>query len=71
MERYLLDTLEHLREHQEFLRTVSGTGGRASLFIGVFMQGNTGFSLDPTLSKLAAELGIALDFDVYPPDIAV
>jgi hypothetical protein len=71
IERYLVETLERMREHQAFLGEVSRTGGRASLFIGLFMDGNTGFTLEPSLSRLAAELEVALDFDVYPPDTAV
>ncbi len=70
-ESFLAKTFEMLKKHQAFLGEVSRTGGRASLFIGLFLDANSGFSLEPTLSRHAAELPIALDFDVYPPDVAV
>jgi hypothetical protein len=69
LETALNGTSHWLNQHVEFLVRHRGSGGSASLFIGLFLEGfNSGFSLDPSLLVKYAVLGVALEFDMYGPD---
>jgi hypothetical protein len=51
-----------------YLPELVETGGRAEFFIGVFCDENVGVDLDATLIRSLASAGIAVGFDIYPPD---
>lgn len=44
------------------------TGGQVSLFVGLFVDSNAGVVLDGSLLRELSNLGLGLDFDIYPPD---
>jgi hypothetical protein len=48
-----------------FIRKVVSTGGRLEYFIGCFVEGQLGASLDPQLLSECASLGATLVFDIY------
>jgi len=43
-------------------------GGRSSLFIGLFINSNSGISISKDLLSDLDSLSIDLEFDIYPPD---
>lgn len=52
------------RTLHEFRRS----GGQLEYFVSLFLQGNSGFVLDTTLTDEISKLGIKLSFDIYPPE---
>ncbi|WP_298871877.1 DUF4279 domain-containing protein [uncultured Bradyrhizobium sp.] len=57
-----------LRPHRRILRKLVSTGGRISLFLGWFCDKHTGDALEHHVLGQAADLRIAIDFNVYVPD---
>jgi hypothetical protein len=60
--------LELLKPHRRMLRRLSSTGGRISFFVGWFCEEHTGESFDHGILEAMADLGIALDLNIYIPD---
>jgi hypothetical protein len=60
------DVLDRLRGRKGFFRDVVKSGGRAELFIGWFLDENSGDLFDHQLLARLAALKIDLSFDVYP-----
>ena len=57
-----------LEQHSGYLLQHRQSGGSAELFVGFFLEGfNAGFALRPQLLSAFANLGVALDFDMYGP----
>ena len=54
----------------ESIREFHKGGGRMEYFVGLFIDGNSGFELEPEVAGSLAELGIKLSLDIYPPDVA-
>ena len=50
------------------LKYITDTGGRIEYFIGCFIEGNSGMSLDEQLMRDLSQLKICLDFDLYGAD---
>jgi len=61
----LPEILRRLHSHGKFLKMVSLEGGRSELFVGIFTDASTGFSLDLGLISTMAELSLELSVDVY------
>ena len=57
-----------LQKHASFFETLQASNGRAELFVGWFLNGNTGDVLPHALLRAMAALGLDLALDVYPPD---
>jgi hypothetical protein len=57
-----------LKPHRAMLRKLSSTGGTISFFIGWFCDENTGETFGRQLLDAMADLRIALDLNIYPPD---
>lgn len=68
LEDFLAGQLQALSAHADALRELREGGGSAEFFIGLFLDANSGVTLDPALLARAGELGIALALDLYPPD---
>ncbi|ALN55534.1 TonB-like protein [Lysobacter enzymogenes] len=68
LESFLAERLQALSPHANALRALRETNGEAAFFIGLFCDGNSGLVLTPELMTQTAGLGIALGFDIYPPD---
>jgi uncharacterized protein DUF4279 len=56
-----------LQEQASFFETLRASHGRAELFVGWFLNGNTGEVLPSALLRSMAELGLDLALDLYPP----
>ncbi|QWP77896.1 hypothetical protein J5226_05680 [Lysobacter sp. K5869] len=68
LEDFLAERLRAWSAQADALRELRDAGGSAECFIGVFLDANSGMTLDPALLARAGELGIALALDLYPPD---
>ena len=70
LETALVRIGQWLKDHASFLASHRNSGGSAALFIGFFLEGfNTGFLLAPSLLEQYASLGVALEFDLYGPEV--
>lgn len=58
-----------LKPHRAILRRLSSTGGRLSFYVGWFCAGDTGERLDWQLLEAMTDLRIALDLNVYMPEV--
>jgi hypothetical protein len=67
IEECIVDVLNAFGPKREFLYRLRSTGGRAELFIGVFLEKNAGIELDQTLIQQVADAGLGLSFDLYVP----
>jgi hypothetical protein len=52
-----------------FIQELLSTGGRLEYFIGCFIDGQLGTTLEPSLIAKCAELGVAIAFDMYDDKI--
>lgn len=52
----------------EFIGSILDTGGRAELYISVFIEGLGGFELDREVLSKVQGLGLGLAVEIYPPD---
>jgi hypothetical protein len=57
-----------LQKHAPFFETLQASNGRAEIFVGWFINCNTGEVLPHALLRSMADLGLDLSLDVYPPD---
>jgi hypothetical protein len=66
---YLTPLIEWANEIIEgsapFIDELISTGGRLEYFIGCFVSGQIGASLEPLLIRKCANLGVTLVFDIY------
>jgi hypothetical protein len=61
------DILGRLVGHRSFLHQIRAEGGTVELFIGWFLENQSGDVLTYQCLALAGDLQIDLSFDVYPP----
>jgi hypothetical protein len=54
-----------LQDAKPFVQELLRTGGRLEYFIGCFINGQLGTTLEPSLLAKCAELGVMLGFDMY------
>ncbi|WP_441237258.1 DUF4279 domain-containing protein [Bradyrhizobium sp. 930_D9_N1_4] len=66
--RQIETALGLLQPHRRTLRRLSSTGGRISLFVGWFLDADTGDALEHHLLGQAADLRVAIDLNVYVPE---
>lgn len=65
-DRHLSELLARLNGCAALLGELRRQGYRMDVFIGVFgIEGNSGFSIDPEISRKLGELGTKLEFDLY------
>ncbi|MBD3817264.1 MAG: DUF4279 domain-containing protein [Halothiobacillus sp.] len=57
--------LQTIKKHKNFLETLVLDGGRSELFVGVFAEGATGFTLEPPVMMELSELSLELSVDIY------
>ena len=66
IEKFLARTVEGLRPHRSFIRTIWDTGGEVEFFIGLFADGvKIGTTLPHELLMTLGDLGIDLALDIY------
>lgn len=66
LDQHLRSLLGLLRGRHEVIRKLRDEGLRADLLIGIFgSDSNVGFGVSPESLAEIAELGLALEFDVY------
>jgi hypothetical protein len=54
-----------LERFRTYLREIRDTGGRSELFIGVFVEGTSGFILDIKDMLKLADMSLDLDVEYY------
>lgn len=64
----LANSVARLELHKVELAEFLHAGGSAAIFIGWFLDRNEGEILEATLLGRLSQLGVSLEFDVYPPD---
>jgi hypothetical protein len=57
-------------DQRTFLRDVRSTGGRSEVFVGIFLNGDVGDVLTPSVLKALGDAEVELAFSVYLPDEA-
>ncbi len=65
---FLNTVTSRLHKHSAFFEALQASHGRAELFVGWFLNGNTGDVLPHALMRAIAALGLDLALDLYPPD---
>jgi hypothetical protein len=71
LEDFLALIVGRLEAQLSFFEDLTGSGGHARLFIGLFLEReNIGLELSPDLQHRCSQLGISLGFDIYGPDTA-
>ena len=69
LEQFLDLTVAQLEAAPSFFKDLIATGGRARLFIGLFLEhDNIGIEISHNLQTRCSQLGISLGFDIYGPD---
>lgn len=64
----LLKILEKISIYKDTFIELTLTGGRIVFFVGLFIDANSGLVFEPKLFQKFAEMGISLEFDIYPSD---
>lgn len=62
----LAPLLSQLDGKQSLFRQIALTGGRTELYVGVFVDGDSGFTLAIDDMRRLAELSLELSVEVYP-----
>jgi len=62
----LAPLLSQLDGKQSIFRQIALTGGRTELYVGVFVEGDSGFTLATDDMRRMAELSLELSVEVYP-----
>lgn len=57
--------LENLNEQRENFHDIVSSGGRLELFIGVFVDKNTGYTLEQKVFLMLVDLKLQISFDLY------
>jgi hypothetical protein len=68
VEACIATALKLLTPKRRFLSHVTASGGRCELFIGVFLNKNSGMELDGSLLRKVAHTGLELSMSFYLPD---
>ena len=53
-------------DKKAFFEEFAASGGKMEYFLGLFLDGNSGFDLPPEEMGKMRELGITLSLDIYP-----
>jgi hypothetical protein len=62
----LAPLLSQLEGNQSIFRQIALTGGRSELYVGVFVEGDSGFTLAIDDMRRLADLSLELSVEVYP-----
>ncbi|MFI8570767.1 DUF4279 domain-containing protein [Stenotrophomonas bentonitica] len=62
----LAPLLDQLENNQATFHHIALTGGRTELYVGVFFEGSSGFTLGTADMRRLAELSLELSIEVYP-----
>ncbi|MBJ7514739.1 MAG: hypothetical protein JHC82_00310 [Stenotrophomonas sp.] len=62
----LAPLLDQLGGNRDIFRQIALTGGRTELYVGVFVEGDSGFTLAIDDISRMAELSLELSVEVYP-----
>ncbi len=65
VEKVLLGEAERISQLGQLTEISRADGARVEFFIGIFLRDNTGFIVPADTSRVLAELGIDLHFDMY------
>ncbi len=65
--RFLVSVVDELIAHASFLERLVGTGGRCELFVGLFLQKNTGEVLPSEVLRGLGVANVDLALDIYCP----
>lgn len=68
LEAVISDILTKLENCKDVLNEFSDDGGSIELFVGLFIDANSGISLSRDLIKNLANMNIEIGFDIYPAD---
>ena len=66
--RAFSELVAELSSRKSFFHRMRAEGGRAELFVGWFLEGNSGDVFDADLLSALGDLGLNLSLDIYPPD---
>jgi hypothetical protein len=66
----LHDIAGRLEPHRSFLNRLDEEGGTVTLLVTWFVADNEAIAVEPALLTRYAQLGVALEFDIHPPDAA-
>jgi hypothetical protein len=64
----IAEVLDQLESSRGFLAKIRSERGTVELFVGWFLNGQTGEAFDYELLARLADFKISLSLDVYPPD---
>jgi hypothetical protein len=64
----IIGLLDLLAPHKHFFHQIRSQGGKVELFVGWFLDGQSGGVFSHDLLARMADLKIDLSLDVYPPD---
>jgi len=59
------ELLPLLNSHEDFLKKINSEGGKAELFVGVFVEQTTGFSLEIEIMSVLVDLSVELSVEFY------
>lgn len=62
----LAPLLDQLEKNRSIFRQIALTGGRTEFYVGVFVEGSSGFTLSTSDMRRMAELSLELSVEVYP-----
>jgi hypothetical protein len=66
LDRDMISGCEYLEKHLVFLQEFLRTGGRLEFYVGIFLQGDSGFEIDNALFRRMQALGLGLSVEMYP-----
>lgn len=61
--------IQHLSAHSEVILQAVNGGGKATLVLAMFVDGNLGFEFEPSDLAILAQLKMGFICEVYPPRI--
>lgn len=68
LEDTVSEILDEFKPSKSLLNSFFKEDGRAELFVGLFIDENSGITLPPSLTEKLTDFKIELQLDIYPPD---
>lgn len=65
LNKELLAECDHLDQHAGFLRSFLHTGGRLEFYISIFLDGDRGFEINPSLIRRMTALELGFTVEMY------
>jgi hypothetical protein len=66
----LHDIAARLEPYKGFLNRIGDEGGTVALLVTWLVADDEALAVEPALLARYAQLGVALDFEIHPPDVA-